>query len=29
LTFIFGHRGLPHIYRENSIAGLNKAFEYC
>ena len=26
---IFGHRGLPHIYRENSIAGLNKAFEYC
>ncbi len=26
---IFGHRGLPHIYRENSITGLNKAFEYC
>ena len=26
---IFGHRGLPHIYRENSIKGLNKAFEYC
>ena len=26
---IFGHRGLPHIYRENSITGLNKASEYC
>ena len=26
---IFGHRGLPRIYRENSITGLNKAFEYC
>lgn len=26
---IFGHRGLPKIYRENSIEGLNKAFEYC
>ena len=26
---IFGHRGLPHIHRENSITGLNKAFEYC
>ena len=26
---IFGHRGLPNIYRENSITGLNKAFEYC
>ena len=26
---IFGHRGLPLIYRENSITGLNKAFEYC
>ena len=26
---IFGHRGLPHIYRENSITGLNKAFKYC
>ena len=26
---IFGHRGLPHIYKENSISGLNKAFEYC
>jgi len=29
LTYIFGHRGLPQIYRENSIKGLNKAFEYC
>ena len=26
---IFGHRGLPNIYRENSITSLNKAFEYC
>ena len=26
---IFGHRGLPRIYRENSITGLNEAFEYC
>ena len=26
---IIGHRGLPRIYRENSITGLNKAFEYC
>ena len=26
---IFGHRGLPRIYRENTITGLNKAFEYC
>ena len=26
---IFGHRGLPRIYRENSITGLNKAFKYC
>ena len=29
MTYIFGHRGLPQIYRENSIKGLNKAFEYC
>lgn len=29
MTFIFGHRGLPQIYRENSIESLNKAFEYC
>ena len=26
---IFGHRGLPRTVRENSITGLNKAFEYC
>ena len=26
---IFGHRGLPRIYRENSIKGLNESFEYC
>ena len=26
---IIGHRGLPRSYRENSITGLNKAFEYC
>jgi len=26
---IIGHRGLPRIYRENSITGLNKAFEFC
>ena len=29
MTFIFGHRGLPQIYKENSIESLNKAFEYC
>jgi glycerophosphoryl diester phosphodiesterase len=29
LRKIFGHRGLPRIYRENTITGLNKAFEYC
>ena len=29
MTFIFGHRGLPQIYRENSIESLNKAYEYC
>ncbi len=29
MHYIFGHRGLPKIYRENSIEGLNKAFEYC
>ena len=28
MTFIFAHRGLPQIYRENSIEALNKAFEY-
>ncbi len=26
---IIGHRGLPHIYMENTITSLNKAFEYC
>lgn len=26
---IIGHRGLPRIYRENSIKGLNESFEYC
>jgi glycerophosphoryl diester phosphodiesterase len=26
---IFGHRGLPHIYPENTFEGINKAFEYC
>jgi len=29
LRKIFGHRGLPRIYRENSIKGLNESFEYC
>ena len=29
MHYIFGHRGLPKIYRENSIEGLNNAFEYC
>ena len=26
---IFGHRGLPHIYRENTFKSLNKAQEIC
>ena len=26
---IFGHRGLPRIYRENTFLGINKAFDYC
>ena len=26
---IFGHRGLPRIYKENTFTGINKAFEYC
>jgi len=26
---IFGHRGLPYIYPENTFEGINKAFEYC
>ena len=26
---IFGHRGLPRIYNENTFTGINKAFKYC
>ena len=26
---IFGHRGLPHIYEENTFISLNKALEIC
>ena len=26
---IFGHRGLPQIYKENTFTGINKANEYC
>ena len=26
---IFGHRGLPRIYAENTLSSINKAFEYC
>ena len=26
---IFGHRGLPHIYEENTFKSLNKALEIC
>ena len=26
---IFGHRGLPRIYKENTFTGINKAYEYC
>ncbi len=26
---IFGHRGLPYIYPENTFESINKAFEYC
>ena len=26
---IFGHRGLPRIYKENTFSGINKAFRYC
>tara|TARA_Y100001970_G_scaffold286756_1_gene409712 strand:+ start:2253 stop:2909 length:657 start_codon:yes stop_codon:yes gene_type:complete len=29
LKKIFGHRGLPRIYKENTFTGINKAFEYC
>ena len=26
---IFGHRGLPRTYKENTFTGINKAYEYC
>ena len=26
---IFGHRGLPRVYKENTFTGINKAYEYC
>ena len=26
---IFGHRGLPRIYKENTFTGINKANDYC
>ena len=26
---IFGHRGLPQIYKENTFTGINKANDYC
>ena len=26
---IFGHRGLPHIYKENTFTSIKKAFKYC
>ena len=26
---IFGHRGLPRIYKENTFTGINKAYEHC
>ena len=29
MTHIFGHRGLPNVYIENSLEGLNKAFTFC
>jgi glycerophosphoryl diester phosphodiesterase len=29
LRKIFGHRGLPRIYKENTFIGINKAYEYC
>jgi len=29
LRKIFGHRGLPRIYKENTFSGINKAFRYC
>jgi hypothetical protein len=29
LKKIFGHRGLPRIYKENTFTGINKAYEHC
>ena len=29
MTHIFGHRGLPNVYIDNSLEGLNKAFTFC
>jgi len=29
LRKIFGHRGLPRIYKENTFTGINKAYKYC
>ena len=29
LSYIFAHRGLPNVYMENSLTGLNKASEHC
>ena len=29
LSYIFAHRGLPNVYMENSLTGLNKALEHC
>jgi len=29
LRKIFGHRGLPRIYKENTFTGINIAYEYC
>ena len=26
---IFGHRGLPRTYKENTFTGINKANDYC
>ena len=28
MSYIFGHRGLPHVHPENSLDGINKAFTY-
>jgi glycerophosphoryl diester phosphodiesterase len=29
LRKIFGHRGLPRVYKENTFTGINNAKEYC